>query len=125
MKKKLVQKEIVAEQAKNLKEDIISVIQHARKKLKEYKRLLSLDERLRYSATIEDVDILMNSSESLILELDSYINNIFQKNDKLREDFIKEIYNKVNQLKENIDKISLNLAKLSLSTVSASDLYLE
>ncbi len=102
---------------KSMSEDISATLDYARKKLREYRRLLSMDAILRYSPTNE-VEILMNSSESLIEELEAYKTD---SGSKLPE----EIIHKVNKLKDNLEKLPRELAKSSLSILSAEDLYLE
>ncbi|MCP8311143.1 MAG: hypothetical protein L6N95_00805 [Candidatus Methylarchaceae archaeon HK01B] len=106
-----------------MNEDISATIKYARRKLKEYRRLLSMDALLRYSSI--EVDILMNSSESLIGELEAHLKNKPREKTELEINLIKEITYKVDKLKKNLEEISSNLAKTSLSILSADDIYLE
>ncbi|MCP8305198.1 MAG: hypothetical protein H3Z50_07030 [archaeon] len=106
-----------------MNEDISATIKYARRKLKEYRRLLSMNALLRYSSI--EVDILMNSSESLIGELEAYLKNRSLEKTELEINSIKEVTYKVDKLKRNLEKISSNLAKSSLSILSADDIYLE
>lgn len=108
---------------KYMNEDISATIKYAKRKLKEYRRLLSMDALLRYSSI--EVDILINSSESLIGELEAYLMKKPREKNELEINLIKEITYKVDKLKKNLEKISSNLAKASLSILSADDIYLE
>jgi hypothetical protein len=100
-----------------MSKDISATLEYARKKLKEFKRLLSMDAILRYSST-EEVESLMNSSESLIEELEAYGGGP-------RGKLPKEIIHKMNKLKDNLEKLSSELAKSSLSILSPEDFYYE
>lgn len=99
-----------------MSKDISATLEYARKKLKEYKRLISMDAILRYSST-EEVETLINSSESLIEELEAYRGS--------RSKLPKEIIYKMNKLKDNLEKLSSELAKSSLSILSPEDFYYE
>ena len=105
--------------------DIFTSLNYAKRKLKEYKRLLSMNELLRYSSTTEEIDILMNSSESLLKDLEDHFQKKLDKQNKDEIEFSDQIMDKVNLLNKNIEIISRNLAKISLSILSADDLYLE
>lgn len=107
----------------NMNEDVITTLGYAKRKMREYKRLLSIDAALRYSSEIEE-EKLMNSSEHLIKELEAYLKNNPEKAGS-ESNLPEEIIHKVNELKKNLEKISSNLAKLSLSISRPEDSYLE
>jgi len=106
-----------------MSEDLVNTLEHAKRKMREYRRLLSIDTTLRYSSDIEE-EKLMNSSSSLIKELEIYLKNNPEKT-KSGSKLPEEIVHKVNELKENLERFSSNLAKLSLSISGPEDSYLE
>jgi DNA repair exonuclease SbcCD ATPase subunit len=106
-----------------MNEDLSDTLEYAKRKMKEYRRLLSIDSSLRYCSEIEE-EKLMNSSASLIKELETYLKNNPEKTrsgSKLPE----EITDKINELKENLKGLPSNLARLSLSISGPEDSYLE
>ena len=105
-----------------MNEDAITILGYARRKIGEYRRLLSLDPALRYSSEIEE-EKLMNLISSTIKELEVYFKNNPEK--ARGTEIPTEIIPKINELKKNLVRLSCNLARLSVSISSQEDSYLE